>query len=42
MSKGECPKCKRVIIEDVESYREKYPDEEEVQCPYCFELIKIK
>lgn len=28
-------KCKKVIIEDLEKYREKYPDEKYVQCPNC-------
>lgn len=27
--------CKKVIIENLEDYRKKYPDEKYVQCPYC-------
>jgi hypothetical protein len=30
MSKGECPNCKRVVIENIEEYIEKYPNEKEV------------
>jgi len=39
--KGRCPSCNRVVIEELEDYKEKYPNEEEVQCPYCFELMRI-
>ena len=39
---GKCPLCKRIIIENVEEYIEKYPDEVEVMCPYCQSLIKLK
>ena len=42
MVKGECPFCKRTIIEDLDKYKEKYPNESEVMCPYCNNLIKLK
>jgi quinolinate synthase len=39
--KGECPICRKIIIEDIEKYKEEYPEEKEIQCPYCLEFIKI-
>jgi DNA-directed RNA polymerase subunit RPC12/RpoP len=42
MAKGECPKCKRIVIENLEEYIEKYPDEKEVQCPYCLYMMRLK
>ena len=45
MIKGFCPRCGRIIIEDIESYLEEYPDENWIQCCYChhhFPMKKIK
>lgn len=42
MSKGRCPVCNRIVIEDLEEYENKYPREKEVQCPYCYNLIRLK
>lgn len=41
MTKGRCPKCGKIIIEDVEEYEKKYPEEKEVQCPYCGYLMRL-
>lgn len=42
--KGVCSNinCYKIIIEDMEKYREKYPDEKYVLCPYCGTLLQIK
>jgi quinolinate synthase len=41
MVKGKCPICNMIVIEDLEEYKEKYPDEKEVQCPYCQYMMRI-
>ena len=33
--KGFCPRCKKIIIKDLENYLKKYPNEKWVLCPYC-------
>ena len=38
---GTCPYCKRIVIEDVEAYKEKYPDEKYIQCPHCSGQMKL-
>jgi DNA-directed RNA polymerase subunit RPC12/RpoP len=42
MTKGYCPICKKLIIEDLEKYKEEYPEEAEVQCSYCGYLMRLK
>jgi hypothetical protein len=42
MSKAICPICKCIIIIDLEEYRNRYPDEKEIQCPYCLNLVRLK
>lgn len=40
-----CPVCKKIIVEDIERYLEKYPNEEWMACPYCgyhFPLKKVR
>jgi hypothetical protein len=37
-----CKICKKIIIEDLEEYLEKYPDEEKVKCCYCWREVKIR
>jgi len=32
-----CHKCKKVIIEDLKEYKEKYPNEVYIMCPHCGE-----
>ena len=39
---GKCPLCKRIIIENVDEYIEKYPDEVTIQCPYCQNYMRLK
>lgn len=42
MVKGRCPRCDKIIIEDVDEYEKKYPEEKEVQCPYCNQMMRLK
>jgi hypothetical protein len=42
MSKGRCPICGKIVIEDLEEYKRKYPDEKEVECPYCHNLMRLR
>jgi len=35
--RGICKKCNKVVIEDLEEYKRKYPNEKYVQCPHCGE-----
>lgn len=37
-----CEKCNKIIIEDYETYKEKYPNETELECPYCKNVENIK
>jgi len=30
-----CRFCKKIIVKDIITYLEKYPDEEWMRCPYC-------
>jgi len=30
-----CNRCGKIIIEDLEEYNKKYPEEKEIECPYC-------
>lgn len=41
MSKGKCPMCHAIVINDLEEYKEKYPDEKEVMCPYCLNMMRL-
>jgi len=42
MSKGICPKCDKIVIENLEEYRKKYPKEKLIQCPYCLKFMEIE
>ncbi len=41
MTQKKCKKCQRVIIEDWLEYLKKYPNEHELECPYCGYVEKI-
>jgi len=40
--RGRCPICQKIVIEDLEDYKEKYPDEKEIMCPYCGGMVKLR
>jgi len=42
MSKAICPICNKIIIEDLEEYRNRYPNEKEIMCPYCLSMVRLK
>ena len=42
MTQGVCKKCGNVILQDLQDYKEKYPNEVYIQCPHCGEQGKIK
>jgi len=42
MTNKKCQKCRLIIIEDWSEWLEDNPDQEYIQCNYCFHLEKIR
>jgi DNA-directed RNA polymerase subunit RPC12/RpoP len=42
MTKVCCSKCGRIIVEDWDNYKKKYPEEKSIQCPYCGHIMVIE
>ena len=40
--RGKCKRCGNIILEDLEEYKSKYPDEVYIQCPHCGEQGTIE
>jgi DNA-directed RNA polymerase subunit RPC12/RpoP len=42
MTKLICKRCNRIILEDLEEYLNKYPNENYIECCYCFWRMGLK
>jgi hypothetical protein len=37
-----CKYCNRIIVEDYNNWLEENPEAVYIQCPYCYEMERIK